>query len=156
MMRQCMFDCYHYFMLQSMSTECSDQRLTAIARKSIKEATYHLAFSSDWVIRLGDGTEESHLKIQKSLHDLMPFFDELFTPESFESYCIAEGICIELSQIRANATSKLEQVVNQATLSMPTQYFSKKGGKSGFHTEHLGFILADMQFMQRAYPGLTW
>ncbi len=153
--RQFMFDCYHHFLLAGM-TESVDQRLAAIAKKSIKESAYHLSFSAEWVIRLGDGTEESHQKMQKSLDHLISYFDELFIPEDYELYCIHERICPDLKKVKSEATSKFISTLEEATLKIPSKYFSQKGGKSGIHTEHLGFILTELQYLQRAYPGVTW
>lgn len=155
LMRQFMFDCYHYFLLEGM-TNSKDSRLAAIAKKSIKEASYHLGFSSEWVIRLGDGTEESHQKMQNALDNLISYFDELFTPEQYETYCKDQKICPDSIDIRYKAMEKFNNTVKEATLAIPEKYFSRKGGKSGLHTEHLGFLIADMQYMQRAYPGLSW
>jgi ring-1,2-phenylacetyl-CoA epoxidase subunit PaaC len=154
-MRQFMFDSYHYFLLEGM-TESKNTRLSAIAKKSIKEASYHLSFSSEWVIRLGDGTEESHQKMQTALDHLISYFDELFIPEQYETYCSDHNIYPESKDISYKATAKFYDIIKEATLVIPEKYFSKKGGKAGLHTEHLGFILADMQFMQRAYPKLSW
>lgn len=154
-MRQCMFDCYHYYLLEGMTTS-KNERLAAIAKKSIKEATYHLAFSGEWVIRLGDGTEESHQKMQQSLDDLMPYFNEMFIPESYEIWCHEQNIAPSPEVVRSSANEKFNAILTQATLQMPEKYYSKKGGKSGLHTENLGFILADMQYLQRSYPGVDW
>ncbi len=154
-MRQCMFDCYHYYMLEGM-TKSADETLAAIAKKSIKEATYHLAFSSEWVIRLGDGTQESHDKMQHSLENLMPYFNEMFVPESYELWCQNHNIAPSPEAIRASAHQKFSSIISEATLQMPQTYYSKKGGKTGFHTENLGFILAEMQYLQRSYPGVEW
>lgn len=154
-MRQCMFDCYHHYILDGL-TSSTDQRLVAIAKKSIKESAYHLSFSSEWVIRLGDGTDESHQKIQKSLENLIVFFDELFIPADYDKYCIDAGICPDLRSVRAKAELKLKKTIDEATLNFPLKYNTKKGGKSGFHTEHLGFILTELQYMQRAYPDVHW
>lgn len=155
MMRQFMFDCYHYFLLDGM-VHSSDTRLSAIAKKSIKESAYHLSFSSEWVIRLGDGTEESHTKMQNAVNQLISYFDELFIPESFESYCAEKQISPDLGNVKDQAKAKFSSIINEATLTVPEKYFVRGGGKSGLHTEHLGYILAEMQYMQRAYPGMTW
>ena len=155
MMRQFMFDCWHYYHLEGMISS-KDTRLAAVAKKSIKEASYHLTFSSDWVVRLGDGTDESHQKVQIALDNLIPYFEEFFLPESYEQYCTQKGISPDLTEVKRKAEIRFSEVIKTATLMKPEKYFSKKGGKSGLHTEHLGFILADMQFMQRAYPGAEW
>lgn len=155
MMRQFMFDCWHYHHLEHM-TESSDERLMAIAKKSIKEANYHLSFSSDWVIRLGDGTSESHQKMQSALENFIPYFDEFFTPSVFESQCQNTKISPDLHTVKAKALAKFNNTIAQATLTLPEKVFTKKGGKTGIHTEYLGFILTELQYMQRAYPGAEW
>ena len=153
--RQCMFDCYHYHFLKGLTTS-SDSRLSAIAKKSLKEATYHLTFSSEWIIRLGDGSQESNLKIQKSVEDLMPYFEEMFMPASFEIYCLEHKICPDLNSIKKEANFKFMEIIHEATLKIPTSFFSKSGGKTGLHSEHLGYILAELQYLQRSYPGAIW
>lgn len=155
MMRQFMFDCWHYFHLEAM-TKSNDERLASIAKKSIKEANYHLSFSSEWVIRLGDGTDESHEKMQNALEHLLPYFEEFFIPADYELQCQKNGLSPDLKIVKTKAMAKFNEVINQATLSIPQNVFAKKGGKSGVHTEHLGFILTEMQYLQRAYPGATW
>lgn len=154
-MRQCMFDCYHYYLLEGM-TASKNERLAAIAKKSIKEATYHLSFSSEWVIRLGDGTEESHTKMQQSLQDLIPYFNEMFVPENYEIWCYEQNISPKLDKVKFSAVEKFNATIAESTLHMPENYYSKNGGKLGLHTENLGFILADMQYLQRSYPGVEW
>lgn len=154
-MRQCMFDCYHYALLNEM-TLSKDSRLVAIAKKSVKEATYHLTFSSDWVIRLGDGTEESHQKIQKSLDHFIDYFEETILPSEYESVCCDLGFLPNIVDIANNTKTKFQQVIETATLQFPKKYHSKSGGKKGLHSEHLGYILADLQFMQKSYPNVQW
>mgnify|MGYP003591918839 CR=1 FL=1 len=155
MVRQFLFDCWHYYHLEAM-TSSANERLSAISKKSIKEANYHLAFSSEWFIRLGDGTQESHDKMQAAVENLMPYFDEFFIGQDFENLCFQMGVAPDLQAVADVAKSKLIEVIEQATITLPEKYFVKKGGKSGLHTENLGFILAEMQYMQRAYPGLDW
>jgi ring-1,2-phenylacetyl-CoA epoxidase subunit PaaC len=154
-MRQCMFDCYHYFLLTEM-VHSNDGRLSAIAKKSIKESTYHLTFSSEWVIRLGDGTEKSHQKMQQSLHQHIDFFEEMLIPTDYELTCETLGIVTNLESIRLNAKNKFIEIIDESTLDFPTEYVSKKGGKLGLHSEHLGFILSDLQYMQKSYPKAQW
>ncbi len=154
-MRQFMFDCFHYYLLDGLTTS-ADQRLSSIAKKSIKEANYHLSFSSEWVIRLGDGTDESHKKMQESLDDAMPYFEEMFVPADFELMSQAIGISPDLAFIRKAAYQKFEDTIHTATLTLPENKAFQKGGKIGLHSEHLGYILADMQYMQRAYPNSVW
>jgi ring-1,2-phenylacetyl-CoA epoxidase subunit PaaC len=154
-MRQFLFDVFHFYMLDGLKNS-ADQQLAALAKKCIKEVTYHLTFSSEWVIRLGDGTEESHQKIQASLDNLFPFFLELVDISPFEKQCIAEGICPDLDTIKSKCMIKITEVVDTATLVMPVNAVTRKGGKSGLHMEYLGYILADMQYLQRVHPGAEW
>ncbi len=150
--RQFLYDSYHFYFLEKL-TESSDERLAAIAEKTLKEATYHLRWSSEWVIRLGDGTEESHERIQLAFNDLWYFSGELLTDTALEKSANTEGV---LSSIKNSILEKRKTVFDAATLKMPTDAWMQKGGKTGQHTEHLGFLLAEMQFLQRAYPNATW
>lgn len=153
--RQFLFDCWHYYHLEAMQAS-TDETLAAIAAKSIKEARYHLTFSSEWIIRLGDGTEESHEKIQESLVHLMPFFDEMFEPAAYEITCNKLNVSPDLSLIKQKATAKVKEITEEATLVLPSDYFARKGGKTGFHSEYLGHLLTDMQYLQRAHPNAIW
>lgn len=154
-MRQFMFDCYHYFHLKSM-IDSSDERLAQIAQKTIKEATYHLKYSSEWVIRLGDGTEESHNKMQEALNDRIRFFDEAFIPSKIESDETLNGIKVDCTDIKQQAWSKFQEVCKVATLEIPEVKFPQKGGKDGLHSEHFGYILSELQFLQKSYPNSNW
>lgn len=154
-MRQFMFDCYHYYHLKAM-IDSSDVRLSQIASKTIKEATYHLKYSSEWVIRLGDGTDESHLKMQEAIDDRMRFFDEAFIPSKIESDESLKGIAVDCTSIRKDAWSKFEGIIKQANLTIPEVKFPQKGGKDGLHTEYMGYILSELQFVQKSYPNSEW
>ncbi len=153
--RQFMFDCYHYFHLKAMA-DSKDERLAVIAKKTIKEATYHLKYSSEWMIRLGDGTEESRSKMQEALDDRIRFFDEAFIPSKLENDESLKGIAVDCLSIKDAAWAKFTEVCNTATLTIPEVKFPQKGGKDGLHTEHLGFILAELQFLQKSYPNSNW
>jgi len=153
--RQFMFDCYHYYHLKEMANS-SDERLQQIANKTIKESTYHLRYSSEWVIRLGDGTSESHDKMQEALDDRMRFFGEAFVPSSVEKLPALDGIIVDCEKIKAAAYKKFEEVCDTATLTIPTVNYPQLGGKNGVHTEHMGFILAEMQHLQKSYPNSQW
>jgi ring-1,2-phenylacetyl-CoA epoxidase subunit PaaC len=155
LMRQCMFDCFHYFFLDDLK-KSSDERLSAIASKSFKEAGYHLRFSSEWVIRLGDGTDESHNKMQKALDRLIVYFEELFMPDPLEQEMAQLQIAPDLAQTAIHAKAKFREIIEEATLKMPENVFFQKGGKQGLHTENMGYILADMQYLQKSYPGAQW
>jgi len=132
-----------------------DKRLSAIAEKSLKEVTYHVKWSSDWVIRLGDGTEESQGKIANAIEDLWPYTGEMFMPVEFENN-LKNSVGIDVSSIKNDYIEKVAAVLKEATLYVPRESWMHTGGKKGVHTEHLGYILAEMQFLQRAYPGLEW
>jgi ring-1,2-phenylacetyl-CoA epoxidase subunit PaaC len=153
--RQFLFDCFHFYLLDKMTTSV-DKQIAAIARKSVKEAAYHLSFSGDWLIRLGDGTEESHLKIQQSLNKMWPFWMELFTPTESEKQAIKDGILPDYNTVYSASLARLEAVLHEATLQMPETSYPKTGGKTGLHSEHLGYILADLQYLQKSYPNAVW
>lgn len=154
-MRQFMFDCYHYYHLKAM-VDSSDERLAQIAAKTIKEATYHLRYSSEWVIRLGDGTEESHGKMQEALYDRIRFFDEAFIPSKIENDESLRGIIVDCTTIKDLAWAKLNEVCQAANLEVPEVKFPQKGGKDGLHSEHFGFLLSELQFLQKSYPNSNW
>ncbi|MFW2134701.1 1,2-phenylacetyl-CoA epoxidase subunit PaaC [Chryseobacterium sp. TY4] len=154
--RQFYFDIYHVLLLNELK-KSSNSEVAAIAEKSLKEATYHAKWSSEWVIRLGDGTEESHDKIQKSILDFVDYTDEMFMPSNWEKTLIASGEMPDITTLKDQWTIRVNQVLEEATLTVD---FSKSrklsGGKDGKHTEALGYILAEMQYMQRTYPNMEW
>lgn len=153
--RQFLYDVFHYHFLQKLS-HSKDSRLQAISLKSIKEVTYHVEFSTDWVLRLGDGTEESHQKIQNALNDYFPFSSELFNPSQTDNLMAASQIGVILKDIQPVVQDKWKKVFQEATLSIPSMDHFQKNGKRGIHTEHMGKILAEMQYLQRVYPDATW
>lgn len=153
--RQCLFDCYHHQQLSNLQN-AKDSQIAAIATKSLKEVNYHLRYSSEWMIRLGDGTDESHHKMQKAVNELYKFYGELFEVTNAHQYLISNGVVPKAEEGRLKATEKLNEILHTATLSIPDSVVSRTGGKNGVHTEHLGFLLATMQYMQRAYPNMTW
>lgn len=154
-LRQFFFDAYHYPYLQAL-TNSADENVANIAVKSLKEATYHLKWSSEWVIRLGDGTEESHQRIQHALDRLWEYTGELTTPNTYDQLLAEMNLAPDLNAIRPLWQQRVEAVLAEATLNLPTRPWMQKGGKDGVHTEHLGYLLAEMQFLQRAYPGCEW
>jgi ring-1,2-phenylacetyl-CoA epoxidase subunit PaaC len=154
-MRQFIFDSFHYFFLQGLQ-KSSDQRLAAIAEKSLKEAAYHIKWSSEWVIRLGDGTEESKQRIEKAIENLWLFSGELFMMTATERALLEQGVIPDYSLVKKSWEGHVAKVFEEATLEVPQQVWMQSGGKEGRHTEHLGFILAELQYMQRTYPGLNW
>lgn len=125
-----------------------DAQLSAICAKALKEVTYHLRWSSEWVIRLGDGTAESRERMLKAIDNLWTYTGEMFTKAEYEP--------IDPATLRDNCRQRINEIFSEATLPAPAEGFYQLGGKTGMHTEHLGFILAELQFMQRAYPGSSW
>jgi ring-1,2-phenylacetyl-CoA epoxidase subunit PaaC len=149
-LRQFFFSSYQYYLYQQLQYN-NDGQLAAIAAKAIKEVTYHLRWSSEWVIRLGDGTEESHQRMIKAIDKLWPYIDEFFIPADYE-----RQISIDLDSVRVNWDEKVKTIFNKATLIPPSVGGGAFEGKTGTHSEHLGHILSELQFMQRAYPGGEW
>ncbi len=133
-----------------------DETLAAIAAKSEKESAYHLRHSSEWVIRLGDGTEESHGRAQTAIDDLWAFTGELFYGDESDQTLIAEGLVIDPENLRAVWTQTASNVLQLATLKKPTSGWMQKGGRAGHHSEHLGHLLSELQSLQRSFPGASW
>ena len=156
MVRQFLFDTWHYFLMLGLCASC-DARVAEIAEKSLKEVRYHLRRSGDLVVRLGDGTSESHDKMQTALNDIWTYSGELFNYDAIDLAMVEQGVAPPADGLRVAFLEHVAEVFAEATLSMPDPAaFMQKGGKQGRHSEHLGFILAEMQFLQRAYPGSEW
>jgi ring-1,2-phenylacetyl-CoA epoxidase subunit PaaC len=153
LMRQFLFDAWHKPMLAELS-KSDDARISAIAQKSFKEATYHLERTGDLVVRLGDGTAESHKRMQTALDTLWPYTGEMFQADHIDD--ALAGTVADLSIVHHEFSQTLQTVFSAASMKHPTDAFAHKGGKTGRHSEHLGHLLAEMQFLQRAYPGATW
>ena len=153
--RQFLFDVFHLALLEELQNS-KDEMLSAIAKKSIKEVLYHTRFSSDWIKRLGDGTEESHNRIQTAINDLWVFTDELFHQTEADKAMVAEGIGVHVTLLKAGFYQKANAVLEEATLETPTIEYFQKGGKQGIHSEHMGYLLADLQYMQKTYPNMNW
>lgn len=153
--RQWIFDTFRVLFFEALQ-HSKDTQLAAIAEKSLKETKYHWKHSSEWMIRLGDGTDESKSRVQTALNALWKYSDELFYMDSVDEELIAQGIAVDLEQLRSVWNEKINYVLTEATLELPTNNWKQAGGRVGKHTEHLGFILAEMQYMQRAYPGMEW
>ena len=153
--RQFLYDSYHLPLLRQL-TESEDETIAAIAHKSVKEAGYHLRFSSEWVKRLGDGTDESHQRMQKAIEHLYPFIFELFQETEVEKEMKKLKIGADLSRIKEESMTTIGEVLADATLKIPESAPRMAKGKTGIHSEHLGFILSDLQYMQRAYPDMQW
>ncbi len=155
LMRQFLFDAYHMELLRALQGS-GDSRIAEIAAKAAKEVAYHLERSADLVVRLGDGTAESHARMQKSLDALWPYSGEMFMDDATDQALADAGIAPLPSSLKAGWEATLRHVFDEATLIMPAASWQHKGGKTGVHTEHLGLLLAEMQFLQRAYPGASW
>ena len=153
--RQFFFDVYNYLFYKELKNS-SDARLAEIADKSIKEISYHIRFSSEWVIRLGDGTNESNAKMQTAIDELWDYVGELTLVNEVDKQMFKDGGGVDLDEIRPQYYQKLTGIFAEAMLKQPTYESFQKGGKEGIHTEYLGTILAEMQWMQRAYPDATW
>lgn len=153
--RQFLFDAWHVHLLGGL-THSSDPRIAEIAAKSLKEATYHLRRSSEWVIRLGDGTEESHARMQRALNNLWQFTGEMVQVDEIDQAMSEAGIAPDLAALDNRWKATVEAVIEEATLERPSyDAWMYTGGKIGHHTEHLGFLLAEMQYLPRAYPDAT-
>jgi ring-1,2-phenylacetyl-CoA epoxidase subunit PaaC len=155
LMRQFLFDAYHHELLEALQGS-SDPRVAEIAAKAAKEVAYHLERSSDLVVRLGDGSDESHRRMRAALDALWPYVGEMFVADEKDATVAAAGIAPDPASLKPAWEATVRDVLTEATLTIPGSDFAHKGGKRGIHTEHLGHILADLQFLQRAYPGSTW
>ena len=150
-LKQFFFSTYQYYLYQQLQNNADDQ-LKAIAAKALKEVTYHVRWSSEWVIRLGDGTEESKKRLLKALDELWMFTGEFFEPAAYEL-----NMSINFILMKEEWNKKVSSVFEEATIAVPVENkWHQSGGKSGNHSEHLGLLLAEMQFMQRAYPNSEW
>lgn len=149
-LRQFFFSAYQYLLYEKLQSG-PDEQLAAIAAKALKEVTYHLRWSSEWVIRLGDGTEESHQRMLKAIDELWRYTGEFFMAADYEI-----EMAVDMVSLKADWMKKLIAVFEEATLPIPENTFMQTGGKTGIHTEYLGFILAEMQYLQRTYPGAAW
>ena len=156
MMRQFLFDTWHLAMLRGLE-ESAHEQIAAIAAKTAKEVQYHVERSGDAVIGLGDGTSESHARMQQALTLLWPFVGELFVADAVDDAMMKAGIAPDLSTLRTGFDVQVSAVLAEATLTIPDSSFAHKGGKTGYqHSEHLGHMLTQMQWLQRAYPGAAW
>ena len=150
-LKQFFFSTYQYYLYQQLQNNADDQ-LKAIAAKALKEVTYHVRWSSEWVIRLGDGTDESKKRLLRAFDELWMFTGELFEPASYELNMSTDFILM-----KEEWNKKVCSVFEEATIDVPVEKkWHQSGGKTGNHSEHLGLLLAEMQFMQRAYPNSEW
>jgi ring-1,2-phenylacetyl-CoA epoxidase subunit PaaC len=155
MVRQFLFDAYQVPLWSALSNSTHDE-LAGIAAKGHKEATYHLRRSTSWVLRLGDGTEESNVRAQAAVDGLWRFTGELVETDAVEEELAAAHVAVPSSGLASTWSATVDHVLEEATLVRPADPFQMTGGRSGLHTEHLGGLLTELQWMQRSYPGLTW
>ncbi|HEX7414408.1 MAG TPA: 1,2-phenylacetyl-CoA epoxidase subunit PaaC [Bacteroidia bacterium] len=154
-LRQCLIDCFDLLFYQEL-TKCKDETLAGIAAKSIKEITYHLRHTSNWVERFGNGTEDSHTRAQKALNELWRFTDELFEMNEVDELLLKEKIAVDLHALKPIWRKQVEAIFEKANLKIPVTTFMQTGSRNGKHTEHLGFILAEMQYLPRMHPTAKW
>jgi len=156
LVRQFFFDAWHYFLLNELA-KSSDPRIVEIALKSIKEVTYHVRRSGDLIVRLGDGTDLSRRMVQQAVDQLWMYTGELFSSDAADQAMVQEGAAPATEMIRTQWLQHVQEILGEATLQTPpADAWMQSGGKQGKHTEHLGYLLAEMQFLQRAYPGASW
>ena len=154
-LRQFFFSLYQQLLLERLQNS-EDEQLAAIAEKSLKEVNYHVRWSSEWVIRLGDGTEESKSRMIKAIDAIWTYTGEMFLAASYELQAASESVGIDPSLLKEAWTKKIADVFEEACLTISENKFMQTGGKEGKLTEHLGYILTELQYMQRAYPDSTW
>lgn len=147
-LRQYLYSQFQYLLFEKLQYG-NDEQLAAITAKAIKETTYHVRWSSEWVVRLGDGTEESHTRMLKAIDELWRYTGEMFIPATYETI-------VDVSLLKNNWLERVTIVFSEATLPVPDKTFMQSGGKEGKHTEQLGYILTELQYMQRAYPDSQW
>jgi ring-1,2-phenylacetyl-CoA epoxidase subunit PaaC len=154
-LRQFLFSTYQYFLYQSLQNS-NNQQLSAIAEKALKEVTYHVRWSSEWVIRLGDGTDESKQRMLHAIDTLLPYTGELFLSATYESDALNKGFSVDPGAIKPAWNEKIRTVFDEATLTIPDRTGMLTGGKEGKHTEHLEALLEEMQYLQRTHPNAEW
>jgi len=153
--RQFFFDLFRKLLFEKL-LHSTDSQLAAIAEKSLKETKYHVKHSSEWMIRLGDGTDLSHERVQLAVFDLWRYTDELFFMDESENQLLESGVIPSLKELKPMWTSMVTEVLSQATLKLPDNQAFFGAGRQGRHSEHMGFLLAQLQYMQRAYPNMQW
>jgi ring-1,2-phenylacetyl-CoA epoxidase subunit PaaC len=153
--RQFLFDVYHLAFLTELQNS-NDFTLSVIAKKCVKEVSYHLRFSSDWIKRLGNGTSVSNEKMQEAINDLWTYTDELFYQTKADKKMVFEGVGVDVTKLKNNYYSHINDILLEATLKIPESKWFQTGGKEGIHSEHLGYLLSDLQYMQRTYPNMEW
>lgn len=155
MVRNFLHDVFNFLFYTELS-KSKDETLSALASKSLKEVKYHLRHSSNWLIRLGDGTRESNTKVQDALEELWMYTGELFEMDNLDAELLNNGIAVDNSALKSEWDRMVNKTLVKAKLTRPEDAYMATGGKKGLHTEYLGFILSEMQFLQRAYPDAKW
>ncbi|MES2590468.1 MAG: 1,2-phenylacetyl-CoA epoxidase subunit PaaC [Bacteroidota bacterium] len=153
--RQFLYDVYTFFLYEELKNS-KDETIAAIAAKSHKEITYHLRHTTEWMLRLGDGTPESHQRVQTALNELWMFTSDLFDMNEVDALLITEGVAVDLDKVKEQWEKRVTAVISEATLLVPTTNVKQKGSREGKHSEHLGFLLAEMQYIPRSYPDAKW
>jgi ring-1,2-phenylacetyl-CoA epoxidase subunit PaaC len=153
--RQVLIDAFQLELYERLASS-SDERIAAIAAKAVKETRYHLRYSSSWLVRLGDGTEESHARVQRSLERLWPYTVELFEEDPLDREMAERGVAPRLAGVRTAWQAHIDEILAEATLARPADRPHSWFGKRGEHSEHLGYILAEMQYLPRSFPGASW
>jgi len=153
--RNFLFDVYAVLFYTKLG-QGKDKTLAALGSKSLKEAEYHLRHSSNWLIRLGDGTEESNEKVQKSLNDIWMFTGNLFEMDTLDSEMLIAGIGVDNTALKSDWDKKVNEVLEEAKLTRPEDAYMQTGSKKGIHSEHLGHLLSEMQYLQRTHPNAKW
>ncbi|MGD9979115.1 MAG: 1,2-phenylacetyl-CoA epoxidase subunit PaaC [Hyphomonadaceae bacterium] len=153
--RQFLFSHYQERLFTALSA-AKDARFAAIAAKAVKETSYHATLASDWIVRLGDGTDESKARMVAGLDWMWRFADELFVMDHIDAAAIEAGVGVDKAALKPDWDARVDAVMANATLARPASHRPVLGGRSGRHSEHLGHLLSEMQFLQRAYPGATW
>lgn len=153
--RQFLFDAVNLPFYEAL-TQSADETLRGVAEKAVKEVRYHLSHSAKWIVRLGDGTEESHRRMQDAIDALWMYTGEMFTMDAIDRRMIELGIGVDLESLRPAFNAAVDTVLTEATLTRPADGWMASGGRAGRHSEYMGFILTELQYMQRAYPDMTW
>lgn len=155
-MRQFLYDQFAQLRYECLAAQGFDLEVAAISAKALKETKYHVEHSSKWVIRLGDGTDESHEKIQESLNMIWSYTGELFEHDAISSYCTTNGLMADPNLLKSQWLENIKLVFDEAMLSIPESEWMQSGGRDGIHSEHLSYLLAEMQVLQHKYPGAKW
>jgi ring-1,2-phenylacetyl-CoA epoxidase subunit PaaC len=155
MARQLFFSTYQLALYDRLQ-HSTDETLAGVAGKAVKEVDYHRDHATQWVLRLGDGTDESHARMQAGLAAVAPYIDELFTSDDLERSLAAEGVAVDVATLRPECDDYVDAVLAEATLERPIPTWTAHGGRQGVHSEPFGFLLAEMQHLHRSHPGASW